>query len=94
MARWHCEADSYGVKTKDIEKPDFQNFTKHILKQHASIQALEWMPRVPDSKREAYEQTARTEGFLGFQFTERIAQGKMKRAENRKEYFPVYFMEP
>ena len=37
---------------------------------------------------------ARTEGFPDFQFTERIAQGKMKRAERRKEYFPVYFVEP
>ncbi len=84
----------YHSSGKGIERSEFQDFARHILKQHASIQALEWMPRVPDSRREAYERAARREGFPDFQFTERIAQGKMKRAEKRKEYFPVYFVEP
>lgn len=79
---------------QDIDRSEFRNFTSHILKQHASIQALQWVPLVPDSRREAYEKAARREGFPDFQFTERIAQGKMKRAEKRKEYFPVYFVEP
>jgi len=80
--------------SKDVDSSEFRNFTNHFLKQHASIQALEWIPRVPDSRREAYETAARREGSPVFQFTERIAQGKMKRAEKRKEYFPVYFVEP
>ncbi|HXW68399.1 MAG TPA: CHASE domain-containing protein, partial [Dissulfurispiraceae bacterium] len=84
----------YFTSGKDIERPEFRDFTNHILKQHASIQALEWIPRVPDSRREAYERAARREGFPAFQLTERIAQGKMKRAEKRKQYFPVYFVEP
>ncbi|MGD0280985.1 MAG: CHASE domain-containing protein, partial [Dissulfurispiraceae bacterium] len=84
----------YYTSGKDVERSEFRNFTSHILKQYASIQALEWMPRVPDSRREAYERAARREGFPDFQFTERIAQGKMKRAEKRSEYFPVYFVEP
>ncbi|MBF0505776.1 MAG: CHASE domain-containing protein [Nitrospirae bacterium] len=84
----------YYTSGKDIERSEFRNYTSHILKQHASIQALEWIPRVPDSRREAYERTARREGFPDFQLTECVAQGKMKRAEKRKEYFPVYFVEP
>jgi PAS domain S-box-containing protein len=84
----------YYTSTKDLERSEFRNFTSHILKQHTSIQALNWIPRVPDSRREAYERAARREGFPAFQFTERIAQGKMKRAEKRNEYFPVYFVEP
>ncbi|MGD0283503.1 MAG: CHASE domain-containing protein, partial [Dissulfurispiraceae bacterium] len=79
---------------ENVERSEFRNFTNHLLKHHASIQALEWIPRVPDSRREAYERAARREGFPDFQITERIAQGKMKRAEKRKEYFPVYFVEP
>jgi len=84
----------YYTSGKDIERSEFRNFTSHILEQHASIKALNWIPRVPDSRREAYERAARREGFPDFKFTERIAQGKMKRIEKRKEYFPVYFVEP
>jgi PAS domain S-box-containing protein len=84
----------YHTSGKDIERSEFRNFTSHILKRHASIKALSWIPRVPDSRREAYERAARREGLPDFQFTERIAQGKMKRAEKRREYFPVYFAEP
>ena len=84
----------YYTSTKAAERSEFRNFTNHILEQHASIQALEWIPRVPDSRREVYERAARREGFPAFQLTERIAQGKMKRAEKRKQYFPVYFVEP
>src|SRR5208337_4485756 len=84
----------YYTSGKGLERSDFRNFTNHILKQHTSIQALEWIPRVPDSRREVYERAARKEGFPDFQLTERIAQGNMKRAEKRNEYFPVYFVEP
>ena len=84
----------YYSSRKDIGRSDFRNFTNHILKRHTSIQALSWTPLVPDSRREAYERSARREGFPDFQFTERIAQGKMKKAGKRKEYFPAYFAEP
>lgn len=84
----------YYASGKNVNRIEFRDFSNHILKQHASIQALEWIPRVQDSRREAYERAAQGEGFPDFQITERIAQGKMKRAEKRKEYFPVYFVEP
>ncbi len=84
----------YHSSKKDIERSEFKSFTSHILKQHSSIQAVNWIPRVPDSRRASYERAARREGFPDFQLTEHTAQEKMKRAENRKEYFPVYFVEP
>ena len=84
----------YYISGKDVERSEFRNFTNHLLKQHTSIQSLSWIPRVQDSRREAYERASIKEGFPGFQFTEKMAQGKMKRAEKRKEYFPVYFIEP
>ena len=80
----------YYSSGRNIERSEFRNFTNHILKQHASIQALEWIPRVRDFQREQYESAAKREGFPDFQFAERITQGEMKRAEKRKEYFPVY----
>ena len=84
----------YYTSRKDVERSEFLKFTNYILEQHLTIQALEWIPRVRDSQREVYERAARSEGFPHFQFTEVVAQGKMKRAEKRQEYFPVYFVEP
>jgi len=84
----------HSIKDKDVKRYEFGNFTSHILKQYEDIQALEWIPRVPDSRREEYENSAKREGLADFRFTERTAQGKMRRAAKRKEYFPVYFVEP
>ena len=84
----------YYLSGKEVKRSEFRNFTNHLLKQDTSIQALSWIPRVQDSRREAYERAARKEGFFHFQFTENIGHGKMKRSEKRKEYFPVYFIEP
>lgn len=84
----------YYIYGKDVKRSEFRDFTNHLLKQHTSIQALSWIPRVQDLRREAYERAARKEGFPDFHFTENIAQGKMKRSETQMEYFPVYFIEP
>jgi PAS domain S-box-containing protein len=45
-------------------------------------------------QRESYEEAARNNGYPAFQITKREAQGKMVRADESKEYFPVYYMEP
>ncbi|MHB8882824.1 MAG: CHASE domain-containing protein [Thermodesulfovibrionales bacterium] len=82
------------AKEEDVKRNEFRNFTGHILKQFKDVQALAWIPRVPDSRRAEYEYLARREGLADFQFTERTAPGKMKKAEKRGEYFPVYFAEP
>jgi len=84
----------YYSSKKDVSRSEFGYFTSHFLKQHADIQALEWVPRVPGAQRAAYEKAGQREGFPDFQFTERMAQGTMKRAKKRTEYFPVYFVEP
>ena len=77
-----------------IRRSEFREFVGHFLARHPSIQALEWVPCVPHSQREAYERMARKDGFYNFQFTDRKAFGEMIRAPRRKEYFPVYFVEP
>ena len=79
---------------EEVGRAEFNSFTNHILQQHTSIKALEWIPSVTDSRRQDYEQAAREAGFTNFQFTQLISQGRMKRAEKRSEYFPVYFVEP
>ena len=72
---------------------DFRRVTKNILDRHNSIQALEWIPRVSNQERESVE-NARRQEYPEFEITERHKQGLMVRAQNRTEYYPVYYVEP
>ncbi len=80
--------------SEQVEKVEFQTFTKSLLQYTTGIQALEWIPHVPDAERWLYEELARQNGFSDFQITEREEQGLMVRAGKRDEYFPVYYLEP
>ncbi len=55
---------------------------------------MQWIPRVPKSEREAYENAARKDGYVNFRFTERSSQGDIVTAAQRAEYFPVFYVEP
>jgi diguanylate cyclase (GGDEF)-like protein/PAS domain S-box-containing protein len=78
----------------EVDRQAFRSFVTPLLDRHPSIQALEWIPRVSPAERDTYERRARSEGFPGFQITEKEADGSMLRARIRIEYFPVYFVEP
>jgi len=82
------------ISSSIVERREFQTFSKGLLKRHIGIQALEWIPRVIDNKRKLFEQNARNDGFKDFHITERQNQSKMVPASQRKEYYPVYFVEP
>ncbi len=75
-------------------RADFLTLTKPLISHHRFIQALEWIPRVPDAQRAAREAAARAGGDAGFQFTERDPAGGMVRAGRRSVYFPVYYVQP
>ncbi|MDY7548204.1 EAL domain-containing protein [Glaciimonas sp. CA11.2] len=76
-----------------ISRNEFHHFVTELLSNHGDIQALEWIPRVSSSQRDAYEHSA-TQIFPNFRFTEKQASGRIVSAANRAEYFPVYFVEP
>ena len=73
---------------------EFETFTTLIFSENPGIQALEWIPRVSDAQREAYEQAARRDGLEGFQITELDSNGEATHAGHRAEYFPVFYVEP
>jgi len=78
----------------DIDRQEFVRFTETLLARNEAIQALEWIPRVPERSRQKYEEDRRRDGFPSFQFTERSSAGQMTRAGSRDEYFPVLFVSP
>ena len=82
------------VNLRAVGKKDFQTFASRALARHPGIQALEWVPRVSADLRTNMEKTAREEGHADFQFAERNSEGRLVRAGEREEYFPVYYIEP
>lgn len=80
--------------SQEVERSEFRRFTAGRFAHHPGLQALEWVPQVPDRERAAYEQAARADGFQGFRITEREARGHMVPAVRRPEYFPVFYLEP
>lgn len=85
---------AFYAASREVERHEFRRFVKPLLSTDPSIQALEWIPKIAASQREAYEKAARLDGFFEFKITERKAQGEMVKAAQRAEYFPVYFLEP
>jgi PAS domain S-box-containing protein len=80
--------------SQSVTRRDFARFTAPLLEENKAIQALEWAPKVAKNLRQSYEDAARRGGLASFQFTERLSDGQMARAEERQEYYPVFFVEP
>lgn len=77
-----------------IEREEFREILEPFHSHSQSIEAVEWLPRVPDSRRLEYETAARRDGIAGFQITELDKNGKLVKAKRRSEYFPIFFVGP
>ena len=77
-----------------VNREQFKIFSHDLMVSHTSIQALEWIPRVPMAERAAYEARARQDGYDEFSFLERGADKTLVPVLDREEYFPVYYVEP
>ena len=64
---------------------------RDFLTRYPSILAFGWSQRVLAKDRQIFEQAIRAEGYANFQIQERSSQGKMVRAGERSEYFPVTY---
>ncbi|WP_293123856.1 adenylate/guanylate cyclase domain-containing protein [Microcoleus sp. bin38.metabat.b11b12b14.051] len=77
-----------------VERSSFTRFVGRPLSIHPSLQLLAWAPRIPNSQRRSYEAKARTETDPSFEITERGPRGELRKAGDRSEYLPVFYMEP
>jgi CHASE1-domain containing sensor protein len=77
-----------------IDRNAFHLLTEGLLVRHPEIQALEWIPRIPDEQRSFYEDAARRDGFPQFQISAQDSRKELEPAPLKNEYFPVYFVEP
>jgi len=77
-----------------VERSSFTSFVGRPLSVHPSLQLLAWAPRVPNLERPNYEAKARTETDPSFEITERGPRGELRKAGQRSEYFPAFYVEP
>jgi signal transduction histidine kinase len=85
---------SFYTSAPEMSRQGFHTFVQRSLARHPGLQALSLDLRVPDARRDAYEQAIRREGFPDFQITEQTARGELVRAERRPEYVVVTYIEP
>ena len=79
--------------SREVESDEFRIFTKRLLNPTLGIHALEWVPLVKLAERDIHEKEG--EKIFGkYEISEANAQGKLIRAGERAEYFPVTFVEP
>ena len=77
-----------------VEKDEFRELLEPFHSHDKSIEAVEWLPRVLNSDRQAFEAAAQHNGFEAFHITETGKAGAMIPAQERNEYFPIYFCGP
>ncbi len=79
---------------QNVSRSAFHDIAVDFMARHRDIKALEWIPRTASSERHAHELRGRRDGFKGYQITERNAQGEMVTADQRKNHYPVFYVEP
>ena len=77
----------------NVSSEQFRVFSRSFLANNPDIQTLEWLPRVTDSERSEFEAQAQR-SFSQFQITELSAEEMLDPAEQRAEYFPIYYVQP
>jgi PAS domain S-box-containing protein len=80
--------------SEEVTRDEFNKFTAPLIREHSSIKALQWVPRVRASERYIFEKKAKEEIYPNFQLTEKGETGEIITAGKRGEYFPAYFVEP
>ena len=80
--------------SEEVSRAEFRAFVRHALERYPWIYALEWIPRVPGRERAAYESAAVADGLADYHFKQDAPPGLPVSAEDRSEYFPLFYMEP
>lgn len=77
-----------------VDRQAFHIFGDRLLAREPDIKAIEWIPRVRLSERDAYREAAHRDGYPQYHVTERASNGGLGSATPRAESFPVYYVEP
>ena len=80
--------------SSEVERHEFWAFVGPGTGTRAGLQAMLWIPMVPQTERARVEAEGRKAGWAGFQFRERDPQGRLVAAAARAVHYPAFFVEP
>lgn len=89
----HSVQGLYNI-SDDITRENFQEFLKDKDFHQYGIQAIEWVPYVPDSQRHNVEQQMAQKGIDNFRIWEYSPLGEKQTVLSRAHYYPILFTEP
>jgi len=72
----------------------YEQFSTGLRNRLVGLRDTGWAPRVTRAERAAFERHMQENGFPGFQITERASNGRLVRAQERDEYFPIIYSDP
>jgi diguanylate cyclase (GGDEF)-like protein len=75
-------------------RDEYLAFSKSLRERLVGLRDTGWAPRVTSARRDRFEQEIRASGFPDFQIVERNEAGKLVRAQDRPEYFPILYSDP
>ena len=78
----------------EVTRTEFRAFVQSSLSRYPWIYALEWIPRVPGDQRARFEAAAIRDGLTRYHFKQDAPNGPPVPADERPEYFPLFYMEP
>ena len=84
----------YLADHESVSRADFAAFVKPLLSERSEIQALEWVPFVPEAGRQHFEELAGRELAADYAIREHTQDGRLIPASKRDDYYPVYYIEP
>ncbi|MCW8906486.1 MAG: CHASE domain-containing protein [Sedimenticola sp.] len=80
--------------SQHVDRKEFGVYARTKLDTHPTIQALEWIPRVPRLARAEHEARAREEGFDDYVIMDSFNTTQKQVAPAREVHFPIYYVEP
>ena len=78
----------------EITRAEFQDFVSGSIRDDNVIRAIEWLPKVPESRRESFVQAIKEEGLSQFEITQKDSDSKPVKRSPASEYFPILYIEP
>ncbi|MEI7729351.1 MAG: PAS domain-containing protein [Verrucomicrobiota bacterium] len=82
------------ASSQSVVLEEFKIFASDYLDVHPELEALQWLPRVYLHQRIPFELAHQQVGHPQYEITEMDARGRLRRADNRLEYFPTTYLEP
>ena len=74
-------------------RADFATLATPLMARTPAVQAVEWAPRISEADRAEFEAKQQSD-VPGFAIRARAPDGMMIPANNRRDYYPVTFLEP